>query len=490
MLIGRANKLLTEEGGYFKILKNSRSNEAMANENILVIDDSPDILTQFASFLKEEGFEVDTALDGPTAISKIDKKFFDLILTDLKMPGMDGMEVLRYVQENSPDSICIILTGYGTVKNAVEAIKLGAFDYLTKLIKFDEILITLKRALEYRNLRRENINLKSQLKKKYRFENIIGDSDKMQKIFEVIEKVADSDSTILILGESGTGKELIAKAIHYNSYRRDGPFIPVNCAAIPSELLESELFGHEKGAFTNAIRTRIGRFELANGGTIFLDEIGDMSPFLQSKLLRVLQDRQFERIGGIKTIKTDIRVIAATHQDLKSAVEQKRFREDLYYRLNVIPIHLPPLRERKSDIPLLAYHFLEHFNRTKKKKIKGFTKEAMEKLLQYDWPGNVRELENTIERVVILLDNDLITPQDLPEKFQNISRDELDYEIIIPDEGISLEAAVNEFEKKLILQALKKTGWVKNKAARLLNLNRTTLIEKIKRQNLQPPESI
>jgi DNA-binding NtrC family response regulator len=462
----------------------------MANENILIIDDSPEIVTQFANFLKEEGFEVETALDGQAGIAKIEKRFYDLILTDLKMPGLDGMQVLKYVQENSPDSICIILTGYGTVKNAVEAIKLGAFDYLTKPIKLDEILITLKRALEYRNLRRENINLKNQLRKKYRFENIVGDSEKMQKIFEVIEKVADSDSTILILGESGTGKELIAKAIHYNSYRREGPFIPVNCAAIPSELLESELFGHEKGAFTNAIRTRIGRFELANGGTIFLDEIGDMSPVLQSKLLRVLQDRQFERIGGIKTIKTDIRVIAATHQDLKLAVEQKRFREDLYYRLNVIPIHLPPLRERKSDIPLLAHHFLDHFNRTKKKKIKGFTKEAMDKLIQYDWPGNVRELENTIERVVILLDGDFITPQDLPEKFQNLTRENIPQEIIIPDEGISLEEAVNEFERKLILQALQKTGWVKNKAARLLNLNRTTLIEKIKRQNLYPPDSI
>ncbi len=420
---------------------------------------------------------------------RIEKRFYDLIVTDLKMPGLDGMQVLKYVQENSPESICIILTGYGTVKNAVEAIKLGAFDYLTKPIKLDEILITLKRAIEYRNLRRENINLKNQLRKKYRFENIIGDNEKMQKIFEVIEKVADSDSTILILGESGTGKELIAKAIHYNSYRREGPFIPVNCAAIPSELLESELFGHEKGAFTNAIRTRIGRFELANGGTIFLDEIGDMSPVLQSKLLRVLQDRQFERIGGIKTIKTDIRVIAATHQDLKLAVEQKRFREDLYYRLNVIPIHLPPLRERKSDIPLLAHHFLEHFNKTKKKKIKGFTKEAMDKLIQYNWPGNVRELENTIERVVILLDGDFITPQDLPEKFQNLTRENLSQEIIIPNEGISLEEAVNEFEKKLIMQALQKTGWIKNKAARLLNLNRTTLIEKIKRQNLHPPDS-
>jgi len=458
----------------------------MGNEKILIIDDSPEILSLLSEFFQGEGLEADTAPDGATGLSKIEKKFYDVVLTDLKMPGIDGMEVLKYVLENSPDSICIILTGYGTVKNAVEAIKLGAFDYLTKPVRVDEILITINRALEYRNLKQENFSLKNQLKKKYRFENIIGDHEKMHKIFEIIEKVSDSDSTILILGESGTGKELIAKAIHYNSYRREGPFVPVNCAAIPSELLESELFGHEKGAFTNAIRTRIGRFELANGGTIFLDEIGDMNPVLQSKLLRVLQERQFERIGGIKIIKTDIRVIAATHQDLKAAVEQKLFREDLYYRLNVIPISIPPLRERKSDIPLLAHYFLENFNKRKKKKIKGINNEAIELLMQYEWPGNVRELENIIERVVILLDSDIITAQDLPEKFQQFfERREYPRDLDIPEEGISLEETVTQFEKRLILQALTKTGWVKNKAARLLNLNRTTLIEKIKRQNLQ-----
>ena len=265
--------------------------------------------------------------------------------------------------------------------------------------------------------------------------------------------------------------------------------MPVNCAAIPSELLESELFGHEKGAFTNAIRTRVGRFELANGGTVFLDEIGDMNPLLQSKLLRVLQERQFERVGGVKTIKTDIRVIAATHQDLKTAVAQKKFREDLYYRLNVIPVRIPPLRERRSDIPLLAHHFLDSFNRSKKKRIRAISDEAMESLMDYDWPGNVRELENTIERVVILIDHDIITPPDLPEKFHSLPQPEGPTQLEIPEEGISLDSAVNEFERNLILQALVKTGWVKNKAARLLNLNRTTLIEKIKRQNLQRPDN-
>jgi DNA-binding NtrC family response regulator len=405
------------------------------------------------------------------------------------MPGVDGMEVLRYLKEHAPESVCIILTGYGTIRNSVEAIKLGAFDYLTKPVKLDEILITIQRALEHRDLKRENVNLRNQLKKKYQFENIIGDSESIQKIFETVEKVADTDSTILILGESGTGKELIAKAIHYNSYRREGPFVPVNCAAIPSELLESELFGHEKGAFTNAIRTRIGRFELANGGTLFLDEIGDMSPNLQSKLLRVLQERQFDRVGGIKTIRTDIRVIAATHQNLKKGVEEGKFREDLYYRLNVIPIEVPPLRKRVSDIPLLVHHFIDQFNKSKKREIQDIDVEALKRLMLYPWPGNVRELENVIERVVILSSQDILTVDDLPEKFQSLGEANQGVSMGIPEEGISLDSAVSEFEKTLILQALNKTGWVKNKAAQLLNLNRTTLIEKIKRQNLRRPSS-
>jgi len=461
----------------------------MGNEKILVIDDSPEIVNLFSDYLQTEGYEVDTAGDGAIGISLVERNSYDLIVTDLKMPGTDGMEVLKYIREHSPDTLCIILTGYGTVKSAVEAIKMGAFDYLTKPVKMDEILVTFQRAFEYRDLKRENLHLRSQLKKKYRFENIIGDSEEMQKVFEVIEKVADTDSTVLILGESGTGKELVAKAIHYNSYRREKPFVPVNCAAIPGELLESELFGHEKGAFTNAIRMRIGRFELANGGTVFLDEIGDMNPMLQSKLLRVLQERQFERVGGIKTIKTDIRIIAATHQNLKALVQQRKFREDLYYRLNVIPIEIPPLREKKSDIPLLAHYFLDQFNRRKKKRIRGIREDAMARLVQYEWPGNVRELENTIERVIILLDGDFVTPADLPDKFQGIPRRETTPPADIPESGISLDDAVNEFERNLIMQALIKTGWVKNKAAQLLNLNRTTLIEKIRRQKLHPPNS-
>ena len=396
----------------------------MRIEKILLVDDSKEILESLSEYLRTEGYEVDTASNGLAGISMIEKTFYDIVLTDMMMPGADGMEVLKYIKANSPDSICIVLTGYGTIKNAVEAIKSGAFDYLPKPVKLDEIQIALQRAIEHRNLKRENINLRNQLKRKYRFDNIVGDSEKIEKVFETIEKVADTDSTILVLGESGTGKELIAKAIHYNSFRREGPFVPVNCVAIPSELLESELFGHEKGAFTNALRTRIGRFELANGGTLFLDEIGDMNPLLQSKLLRVLQERQFERIGGTKLIKTDIRVIAATHQNLKKAIKQKKFREDLYYRLNVIPIEIPPLRERKSDIPLLVHHFINQFNKSKRKKIAGITDEVMQRFMEYDWPGNVRELENMIERVIILSSNEKITVQDLPEKLQSISEEE------------------------------------------------------------------
>jgi DNA-binding NtrC family response regulator len=427
--------------------------------------------------------------DGSEGISYIDKKYYDIIFTDLKMPIVDGMGVLRHVKEHSPESICIIMTGYGTIRNAVEAIKSGAFDYLTKPLDVDEIRIAIQRGLEYRNLKRENGDLQNQLKKKYRFKNIIGESEKIQKLFEKIEKVADTESTILIMGESGTGKELFAKAIYYRSRRQVAPFITVNCAAIPNDLLESELFGHEKGAFTDAIRTRIGRFELANGGTIFLDEIGDMSLSLQSKLLRVLQEHQFERIGGVKSIQTDIRIIAATHQDLKKAVEEGKFREDLYYRLNVIPIEIPPLRERKTDIVLLVNHFLKQCSKNNNRSIREIDQEVVNRLIEYHWPGNVRELENVIERMVTLSTGETITLRDLPEMLRSypVAKPPVAYEI--PEGGISLDAAVNEFEKKLIIHALNKRGWIKNRAAQFLNINRTTLVEKMKRKNIHRTNS-
>jgi DNA-binding NtrC family response regulator len=457
-------------------------------QKILIVDDDPEILEIIADILSEGGYAVDTAAGGIEAIRHVDAEFYDLVITDLKMPEVDGMMVLKHVVDQSPDTMCIILTGYGTIKNAVEAIKAGAFQYITKPIKSAEILMVVEKSLGYKNLERENILLRQQLRKKYRFENFVGDSRPIQEVFELIEKVADTDSTVLITGESGTGKELIAKAIHYNSYRRDNPMVVINCGAIPEELLESELFGHEKGAFTGAHKSRVGRFELANEGTIFLDEIGDMSPNLQVKLLRVLQEQKFERVGSTRTIKVDIRIIAATNKNLINAVNKGTFREDLYYRLNVIPIKVPLLRHRKSDIPLLVDFFLRKFNKEKRKYVKGFSPEAMDALLEYDWRGNVRELENLVERVVILANGDQIELEDIPESIKGRAGTDESFEATIPHKGgIPFDHAVEEYEKKLILQALSETNWVTTKAAKLLNMNRTTLIEKMKKKKLSRP---
>ncbi len=461
----------------------------MRNECVLVVDDSPEIRFSMAEVLKTRGFSVVTASDGQEAMEILDNRFFDIVLTDLAMPRKTGMELLKHLTEASPETICIIITGFGSIQGAVEALKLGAYDYLCKPIKPDEVIILIDKALEIREIRRENISLKRQLKNTYGFDNIVGNSKSMQGVFGLIEKVADTESTILITGESGTGKELIAHAIHYASDRRDRPFIPVNCAAIPEELLESELFGHEKGAFTHAIKTRIGRFELASKGTIFLDEVGEMSPSLQVKLLRVLQERKFERVGGVNTISVDIRIVAATNMDLEAAVRDGKFRDDLFYRLNVIPIHVPALRERKGDIPLLVKHFLKKFCKGKRQCVEGITDEAMEILSNYDWPGNVRELENIVERLVILTNSTVIARDDLPEQIlKNASGSFMNsfsgglFEL--PEEGMSLSRAVEELEKKLILQALEKTGGIKNRAAKVLQMNRTTLIEKMKKLKL------
>ncbi len=457
------------------------------NANILVIDDVLAVRQSLQEILGTEGYEVETAPDGESGLQRVKDQPFDLVLTDLALPGLGGMDILKYLVRHQPDCSCIIITGYGTIQNSVTAMRLGAFDYLCKPVDPQELRLVVARALEHRRLKRENLQLKKQLHKRYGFANIVGNSEAIIQVFELIKKVADTDSTVLILGESGTGKELINRAIHYNSMRREGPLIPVNCAAIPEELLESELFGHERGAFTHAIRTRIGRFEQANGGTIFLDEIADMSPSLQVKILRVLQDRSFERIGGVKTIKVDIRVIAATNQDLEEMVRKGRFREDLYYRLNVIPIRVPPLRDRASDIPLLVQHFLHEFSRKKKKPTKHLSSETMDLLMRYPWPGNVRELENLMERLVILSEGEEIPASELPERFRNkpASAPQAKPQEI-PDNGIHLTAAVQEFERNLILKALDKSNWVKSRAAQLLNLNRTTLLEKMKKQNILP----
>ncbi len=456
-------------------------------EKILIVDDDPEILNVIADILREAGYEADKAEDGRKAIRCVEDDFYDLVITDLNLPQVDGMKVLQYVVDQSPETMCVILTGYGTIKGSVEAIKMGAFDYITKPVKSDEILIVVEKALKFRQLERENTLLKQQLRRKYRFENFVGDSGPIQKVFELIERVADTDSTVLITGESGTGKELIAKAIHYNSHRQDNPMVVINCGAIPEELLESELFGHEKGAFTGAHKMRVGRFELANGGTIFLDEIGDMSPNLQVKLLRVLQEQKFERVGGTRTLEIDVRILAATNKNLISAVNRGRFRQDLFYRLNVIPIRVPPLRHRKPDIPLLLDFFIKKFNKQNRKRITGFSQEGLDCLMEYRWPGNVRELENLVERLIILSNGDQIELEDVPDSIKGKPSNVESIEVKIPKDGIVFDQAVEEYEKKLILQALAETNWVKTKAAKLLNINRTTLIEKMKKKNLCKP---
>jgi nitrogen regulation protein NR(I) len=465
---------------------------------ILVIDDDDTVRDVLKTFLEEKNFEVTLSRDGQEGIDLIKQEKFDIILTDLVMPNAGGIEVLQEIAATKLTTPVIVITAYGTIQTAVEAIKMGAFDYITKPFILDELVIIINRALDISKLQRENIMLKLQLKKRYDFKGLVGDSPQMQKVYELIEKVADTDSTILITGESGTGKELIAKTIHYNSSRSQAPFVPLNCAAIPKDLLESELFGHEKGAFTGALNTRIGRFEMAHGGTLFLDEIGELDPSLQVKLLRVLQEREFERVGGVKTIKVDVRILAATNQDLEKATKEGRFREDLFYRLNVIPLHIPALRKRTDDIPLLIDYFLHEYSRKKKRPPLKFTSDAMECLLKYRWPGNVRELENLIERLMILVSGDTATCADLPEKYHHMTSAKTaesaetpsvhpsgGAEVEIQDTGINLNALIDDMEKNLILKAIEKSGGVRSRAAGLLGLNRTTLIEKMKKMGIK-----
>lgn len=454
--------------------------------NILIVDDEKEFRNFLSDFLKRNQFitHVASCYEEVEKISK--KRFFNIALIDLSMPGKDGIEVMKMLRKDFPEISAIIMTGYGSIETAVTAMRNGAFDYITKPFNPEEILLTINRALEMKKLEGENIFLRNQLKKKYKFDNIVGDSGAMQKIFRIIEKVANTDSTVLIKGESGTGKELVAQAIHYNSNRHNKLLVPVNCGAIPEELLESELFGHIKGAFTGAIADRVGRFEVAAGGTIFLDEIGDMSPKLQVKLLRVLQSKEFEPIGSTKTKKTDVRVIAATNQDLEVLVEKKIFREDLFYRLNVIPITLPQLKERKSDIPLLVKHFLSKLRNEHICDVEGINEEAMNALTEYHWPGNVRELENLLERIVILNSSvKELTVENFPDKIKNPAQHKPEINIRISEQGVDLNKILNNLEYNLIIQALEKTGWEKASAARLLGINRTTLVEKIKKKEIK-----
>ena len=447
--------------------------------HLLFVDDEAALRNLMAERLGERGFEVAEAGSGEKALELLDQFAFDILVTDLRLPGIDGSRVIEAARERYPGIIAIVITGYGTVKDAVEAIKRGASDFVAKPFQFDELLHVLDKALEQRRLASENAYLRSQLEQRYQFGGILGRSRPMQELFHLLDTVASANSTILITGETGTGKEVVARAIHHSSPRKSHRFIALNCSAIPESLLEAELFGHVRGAFTGAIGARQGRFEQAHKGTLFLDEVGTMSTALQMKLLRALQEREFERVGDSQTIKVDVRVIAATNSNLTNMVAEGTFREDLYYRLNVIPIHLPPLRERRDDIPVLAKHFLDKFSPGNQMQI---SQSGMRLLMAFQWPGNVRQLENAIERAVTLSSGRKeIDVADLPPEIQAIPAAIATPFVEFPDDGIDMPAYLSSIEKDLIKRSLERTGGYRNKAAELLRIKRTTLVEKLKR---------
>lgn len=460
----------------------------MSQTHVLVIDDDPAVLGVLQETLIQEGYAVSIANDGARGIQVATDTPVQIVVTDFQLPDIDGLEVIDRLTRLDAKIISILMTGFGTIETAVRAMKSGAFDFITKPFDPETIAVIVRKAVEFHRLRQENHLLRKAVRDQYRVEQLVGVSEPIRQVMDFVQKVADSDSTVMIQGESGTGKELVARMLHFNSFRKDRPLVPVNCGAIPENLLESELFGHEKGAFTGATHTRMGRFELANGGTIFLDEIGEMSLSLQVKLLRVLQERTFERLGGNRTIQVDVRIIAATNQDLESLVEEKRFRQDLFYRLNVIPIVIPPLRERRSDIPLLIDHFLARFNQTKHIEIAGIAPDALRLLTEYDWPGNIRELENMIERMVVLKKQGTLSAVDLSEKIcRKPAAPELKEQFVrFNEDGINLSREVAQYENHLIIEALRKANGVTTRAAQLLHLNRTTLVEKLKRKGVDP----
>jgi DNA-binding NtrC family response regulator len=491
-----------------------------SKKHLLLVEDEAPLREALAERLADQGFEVEQADTGERAIEQLAEFAFDIVITDLRLPGLDGTRVLEAALLRYPDIIGIIVTGYGTVKDAVDAIRRGATDFVTKPFQFDELLHALNSALERRNLKSENAYLRSQLQERYKFEGIVGRAPSMRAMFQLLETVSVSASTILVTGETGTGKEIVARAIHHNSPRRAQRFVALNCGAIPETLLEAELFGHVRGAFTGAVGNRQGRMEQAHKGTLFLDEVGTMSAGLQMKLLRVLQEREFERIGDTHTTKIDVRVIAATNSDLRKMVAEGQFREDLYYRLNVIPIELPPLRDRREDIPLLVQHFLKKFSgpesgafvnprdhgpespsRSPESRARNpeaavhqeprmltVSQQAMRCLMAYSWPGNVRQLENAIERAVALSGGrSQIELADLTPELQEASEAAASPDLQLPEEGIDFDGYVSRIEHQLIRRALEKTGGNKGMASRLLNLKRTTLVEKLKR--LEPQKS-
>jgi len=447
-----------------------------AEQTILVVDDDLPHRTMLKKLMGGWGYKVSDANDGSVAIEKVKQKFFDLILMDIRMLNVSGIEAMQQIKTINPGIPVIIMTAYASVETAVSALKKGAYDYLTKPLDFDELKITIDRATEHNRLKKENEYLKNRLGEQFDRQNLIGQSKEMAKLLETVAQVSPTEATVLISGESGTGKEMIANAIHFNSERKEAPFVKINCAALTETLLESELFGHEKGAFTGAERRREGKFIQAQGGSLFLDEVSEMSKAMQVKLLRVLQEREVTRVGGAEVIKIDVRLIAASNKDLKEEIQKGNFREDLFYRLNVVFLHVPPLRQRKEDIPLLAQHFLESFSARNKKEIRGFTPRAMEKILAYAWPGNIRELMNAVERAVVLSRSDFVDAEEISLIMEdNISSDAP--EESKEEQNMSLE----DMEKKSILDALNTCGGNKSEAARRLGITRKTLRSKLQK---------
>ncbi|MDW7644649.1 MAG: sigma-54 dependent transcriptional regulator [Desulfuromonadales bacterium] len=457
---------------------------------ILIIDDEANNRDALSMLLTSAGYRVQATDSGEEALQIMQSTPFEIVITDLFLPGVSGIDILKKVKADSPYTNVILITGNASAETAVEAMKEGAFDYITKPFNIEKLKVLVAKALEKSQLVAENLYLRQQLRGKYKFENIIGNSLAIQQVFSRMEKIVQTDSTILILGESGTGKELVARAIHYNSSRKEQPFVAINCGAIPADLLESELFGHVRGSFTGAVLDKPGKFEVANNGTIFLDEIGTMPMHLQMKLLRVLQEQEVERVGGSKKIKLNVRVVSATNANLEEQVKRGLFREDLYYRLNVIPILLPPLRDRREDIALLARHFLQKICKEMKRSLMALSSEAMQALEAYDWPGNVREMENVIERTVALTDGERIERRDLPQHVGGGEDKRSGPAFMTPkvsESGINMEQVLADIERGMILEALELGQGVKARAAALLKINRTTLVEKMKRLSLDNP---
>jgi len=456
----------------------------MARKKILIVDDEESMRHMLTNMLEGE-YDVKAVADGKQALEDMSRDTFDFILCDIKMPGMDGMAVLEEMKRRRVFGSLIMMSAYGTTETALEAVKKGAYDYINKPFKSDELILTLKKAEERERLLRENILLKKELEREFVFDNIIGKNQKMLQIFETMKKIADVKSTVLITGESGTGKEIVAKALHFNSLRRDEPFIPVNCGAIPETLLESELFGYVKGAFTGATASRKGLFEEADGGTIFLDEIGELPLLLQVKLLRVLQEGEVRRVGDTRAIRVDVRLVAASIRDLDKETKEGRFRDDLFYRLNVMSIHLPPLRERKDDVSILVDHFLKKYSQKLQKNIERIEPEVMRLLMNYEWPGNVRELENVIERAIVLTETSTLRSEDIPEE---LALGPARSRISIPFLGetdLSIKKVERKVEEELIRRALKRTGGNKTQAAKLLEISHRALLYKIKEYGIE-----